>query len=288
MPMNGTLHPYAGKTAMLATRHKKERALALPLSRLGLALRTVPELDTDLLGTFSGEIPRSGTPLETAVAKARLGMAATGSRLALANEGSFGPHPASPFIPADHELLVLVDDEHGMVVKEALLSHQTCYSQTRALDMDGLQPYLQRIGFPRQAVIVQPAGAPAGLRLFKGLTDWTKLAEAIASCAYASDEGEALVQPDMRAHYSPLRMRVIRRLGWRMAERLARLCSSCDAPGFGWIENRAGLPCAWCAAPTRLPAVEIHGCSRCLQREERPPRHGLREADAGHCDYCNP
>lgn len=281
-------HPYAGRTAVLSTRHGKERALALPLAQLDLALQTVPELDTDALGTFSGEIARAGTPLETAIAKARLGMAATGCPLGLANEGSFGPHPANPFIPADHELLVLVDEERGLVVKESLLSHRTCHSQTRALDMDALQPYLQRIGFPRQAVIVQPAVAPPGVQLHKGLADWTAVASAIAICARASEDGQALVQPDLRAHHSPLRMWVIRQLGWRMARRLAQLCPACAAPGWGLLRTEAGLPCQWCGEPTRLTLREIHGCSLCDAHQIQPPRHGLVEADPGTCDVCNP
>lgn len=281
-------HPYAGATAALATRHGKALALGLPLSRLGLALVCPPDLDTDSLGTFSGEILRAGTPLETAIAKARLGMAATGASLGLANEGSFGPHPANPFIPADHELLVLVDDERGMVVKESLLSHATCHSQARVLDMDALQTYLQRVGFPRQAVIVQPAVAPAGTHLFKGLTDWYAVANAVAACARASEDAQALVQPDLRAHFSPLRMRVIRRLGWRMAERLSRLCPACASPGFGRLESRPGLPCTWCAEPTRLPLAEIHGCGACEHSQSVTPSHGLAEADAGYCDHCNP
>lgn len=253
-----------------------------------LALQCPADLDTDALGTFTGEVERTGTPLETAIAKARLGMAASGTALGLANEGSFGAHPANPFIPGNQELLVLVDEERGMVVQESLLSHRTCHSQTRALDIDALQPYLQRIGFPRQGVIVRPAVAPAGVHLYKGLTDWTTVANALGMCAHASEDGHALVQPDLRAHLSPLRMRVIRRLGWRMAERLARLCPSCASPGFGRLESRSGLPCAWCAEPTRLPLAEIQGCSACSHRETRPPAHGLREADAGYCDRCNP
>lgn len=283
-----TSHPYAGRTAILATRHGKERALALPLGRLGLTLQTTADLDTDAFGTFSGEVARTGTPLETAIAKARLGMATAGLPLGLANEGSFGPHPANPFMPCDHELLVLVDDERGMVVKESLISHHTCHSQTSARDLDALQPYLQRIGFPRQAVIVRPMASGAGAPLYKGITDWTALGRALAVCVHASEDGQASVQPDLRAHFSPLRMRVIRRLGWRMRARLACLCAACAAPGFGHLDNRPGLPCAWCGEPTRLPLRELHGCAACDHSETRPPAHGLREAEAAYCDHCNP
>jgi hypothetical protein len=281
-------HPYAGRRAVLATRHGKERALGLPLQRLGLTLELVPGLDTDALGTFSGEITRTGTPLETAIRKARLGMAASGSPLGIANEGSFGPHPANPLLPADHELAVVVDDERGMVVSETVLSHRTCHSRRQAPDVAALGDYLERIGFPRQAVVVQAAGTGPAHALFKAVADWTTLARAVTACAAASPEGEALVQPDLRAHLSPLRMRVIRQLGWRLSERLARLCPTCSAPGYGWLETRPGLPCGDCGEPTRMPVAEVHGCNACEHREQRPPRHGQLAADPAACDYCNP
>lgn len=281
-------HPYAGLAAVLATRHGKERALNLPMRRLGLSIRTVPDLDTDSLGTFSGEIARRGTPLETVIAKARLGMKASGLPLALANEGSFGPHPANPFVPADFELLVLVDDERGIIVKESLLSHRTCHSEFEADHLDAFLPWLHRIGFPRQAVIVRPANAAPGEMLFKGLADEDSLARAIERCATASVNGRVVLQPDLRAHHSPQRMRLIRQLGWRMAARLASLCPACRSPGYGWLESRRGLPCGGCRAPTRLVLTEIHGCSRCPERQQQPPGHGLVSAEPGYCDYCNP
>lgn len=281
-------HPYAGRTAVLATRHGKERALNLPMRRLGLSLRTLPDLDTDSLGTFSGEIERRGTPLETVVAKARLGITASGLPLAFANEGSFGPHPANPFIPADFELLVLVDDERGMIVKESLLSHRTCHSEFEVNQLDACLPWLRQIGFPRQAVIVRPAQGVPGNVLFKGLTDPRSVAKAIDKCAAASINGHALVQPDLRAHHSPRRMRLIRQLAWRMATRLASLCPACRSPGYGWLESRRGLPCNSCSTPTRLVLAEIHGCGHCSERQQRSPGHGLAGADPGYCNYCNP
>jgi len=78
--------------------HGKERAIARPIfHHLGLALKPAMNLDTDQLGTFSGEIPRRGALLEVALRKARLGMRAPGLPLGLAGEGTFGPHPAVPF-----------------------------------------------------------------------------------------------------------------------------------------------------------------------------------------------
>lgn len=112
--MKQTLRPCLGRQASLATRHAKEQALALPMRfELGLELAVPPDLDTDALGTFCGEVARQGTPAQVCLRKARLGMAATGLPLGVANEGSFGPHPSVPCIAAGIEMMTFVDDERG-------------------------------------------------------------------------------------------------------------------------------------------------------------------------------
>jgi hypothetical protein len=58
--------------------HGKAAALQPRCPRLQARLVAAEGIDTDALGTFSGEIPRRLSPLDTAVAKARLAMAATG------------------------------------------------------------------------------------------------------------------------------------------------------------------------------------------------------------------
>ncbi|MFN2288745.1 MAG: DUF6671 family protein, partial [Chromatocurvus sp.] len=118
--MNAT--PYTGRRIALATMHRKEVVIAPPMKRvLGAELVVPAGLDTDALGTFSGEIPRQGTMGDVAVAKARMGMVAAGLGIGLASEGSFGPHPEIPVVAVGRELLVLVDDERGLVVFESLI-----------------------------------------------------------------------------------------------------------------------------------------------------------------------
>ncbi|MFU0507935.1 hypothetical protein [Pseudaminobacter sp. NGMCC 1.201702] len=62
--------------------------MAVLFDRLGLIVGTAPALDTDVLGTFTGEIPRAGSTREAAIAKARLGMAATGLPRGIVSERS--------------------------------------------------------------------------------------------------------------------------------------------------------------------------------------------------------
>ncbi len=92
---------YAPGRVAPATKHRKELALAPAFREHLQATLVVPNLDTDALGTFSGEVPREGTALETAPRKCRLGMQAADLPRGLASEGSLGPHPLIPFLPCD-------------------------------------------------------------------------------------------------------------------------------------------------------------------------------------------
>lgn len=72
----------------------KEGVIASVLdTALGCRVERVTGDDTDLLGTFTREIPRAGMQLEAARKKARIGMELSGLSTGLASEGSFGPDP---------------------------------------------------------------------------------------------------------------------------------------------------------------------------------------------------
>ncbi len=283
-------HPLTGRRAALATMHGKERAIAPPLERaVGLRLVVPPRLDTDSLGTFSGEIPRPGPMRETAIAKARLGMEAATLDLGLASEGSYGPHPDIPFVAAGVELLVLVDDRTGLIVTEQIMFEDSNYDHAVAASLDELGPFLDRVGFPSHGLIVRPNRRhPGEGLLFKGLTGEGNLARAIELCRSASPVGEAFIQSDMRAHVNPTRMQKLNDLAERLARRLGCLCPACEAPGFGRIDVEKGLPCAWCGGATFLVRRLVFGCAACDHGELRPRPDGLTKADPGHCVFCNP
>lgn len=282
-------HPYVGRSAVLATMHRKEQAIAPALiAILGLLVVPAPGLDTDRLGTFAGEIPREGTMLEVAVRKARLGMSATGLPLGIASEGTFGPHPAIPFMPAGMELLVFVDDEREIVVHESLIAETTNFDHLAVLPGETLGSFLERIGFPAHGLIVRSNEAALTVALAKGIVDRESLDRAIAEAASASADGRARLETDMRAHFNPTRMRSLATLAQRLAQRLATLCPACGTPGFGRTGTRTGLTCDDCGTPTEMVAAQIFGCPKCDHREERPRPDGLQTAPARYCPQCNP
>lgn len=288
-PLDRSIHPYRGREAVLSTKHGKERACAPPLAAsVGLKLRVPDGLDTDTLGTFTGEVPRIGTALEVALRKARLGMARAGLPLGLANEGSFGPHPQLMFVPGDHEILLFVDDEMGIQVVEETLSAATNFAHKETATVEDLGDFLKQARFPSHGLIVRPnSGLQPGL-LFKGITTPPLLAEAVERCAKASEDKLAHVETDMRAHVNPMRQSVLRDLADRLAQRLAARCSQCGAPGWGVVDVVRGLPCEGCGQETDWVREEIYGCPRCELRHNRPRSDGRRHANARDCPLCNP
>lgn len=277
---------YAGRWAVLATKHDKLPLVAPPLAAVGVDVTAVA-VDTDRMGTFTGEVPRPGPPLETAVAKARLGMAATGSALGLASEGSIGPHPASPFLTADIEIVVLVDADRDLVVWAAATGLDIL-AAAQPLDPGGdLQALAGRFDLPAHAVIVRPnQGPPAPL--FKGLSALADIAAAVMRCAAASSDRQARVETDLRAHLCPSRRPTIRLAAERLAARLAARCPACTSPGWGPVDALTGLPCDWCGTPTGELRAEIDGCPACGHRAERAVVAAGTTADPGWCPHCNP
>lgn len=271
--------------------HAKEQVLApLLRDRLGLALEVPARIDTDRFGTFTGEIPRAGNMREAAVEKARHGMHLLDLALGVASEGSYGAHPNVPFAVAGVELVVLVDDERGLVVCEQVLAEDTNYAHLLVRgDGDELDGFLARIRFPHHAVVVQPGDQPrAGAPLFKGITSRDALARAIARCRAVSANGHARVLTDMRAHCNPTRMQAIRRAGERLAERIGCACPGCGAPGYRVVEVTGGLPCRACGTPGSLASHRVLGCVACARRERRAVEGAREGADPMWCPSCNP
>ena len=281
--------PYLGRKFALATKHGKERAIARPMRYAsGLELVLPAGLDTDALGTFTGEVPREGKPLDVCLKKARLGMAATGLPLGLASEGSFGPHPFLPFVPSNLEIMAFVDDDLGFAVHEMLFSEKTNYAQREVCEFEELGDWLQEVRFPSHGLIVRPKSSQPRIAVEKGIVTLESLRAAIERAVYDSEEATALVETDMRAHLNPTRMTLIRRLSFKLARRLATLCPACAAPGWGMSGHTTGLPCEECETPTEMILWEIFTCTACDHRETRPRLDGLQKAPAGRCGYCNP
>ncbi len=277
---------YAGRTAALATKHGKGPLIATPLAAVGLEVVVTP-LDTDSFGTFTGEVPRRGTPREVAVRKARAAIEASGLDVGLASEGSFGPHPAMPGVTTDLELVVLVDDRLGVTVSERVVTTATAAASleaTAATSSAELERFCNQVGFPDQALICRPADGTRQA-ITKAITSLDGLHRAVRAATGASRDRRAVVETDLRAHLCPTRRVVIVEAATRLARRLASRCPRCETPGFGQVGVETGLPCRWCGLPTDAPAALVDGCARCDFRQRRPV---AGDADPSTCPACNP
>jgi hypothetical protein len=283
------LHPYKNRKAALSTMHGKEQAIGQPFSEILQVTVEVPEkINTDTLGTFSGELERKDTPLETLRKKARMGMAELEIPLGIASEGSFGPHRYFPMVAEDHEILLWIDDERGIEVIEHMISLDTNFDGKTVASWDDLKDFINYVCFPSHALIVRPNYSFVPNCTFKGLKSPTDVKAAIEQCVSVSDDGLAHVETDMRAHMNPTRMKVINKLAQKMVTRLANLCPNCSCPGWGVVDVLTGLPCEKCGMKTKQIAQEVYGCSSCDSRNPVPRRDGATKSSPTYCDWCNP
>lgn len=281
-------HLYNDKTCVIATMHDKEKAIAPAfLNLLGLKMIKA-KIDTDQLGTFTGEVERKGTPLTCVRQKCELAMKESKVTIGIASEGSFGPHPFIPFVACDHEILYFIDQERGFSLHQSLLSTKTNYCAEAFSDPRRLKTFCDQALFPSHCLIVRPNKFNKNNFIVKGIQTYDLLEEAFLKCCRLSEDGNALVETDMRAHMNPTRMEVIKELADSFAKRLATPCPLCYNPGWGVVDRQKGLECQMCGSETQMIKFEVFRCPKCLHKEMRPREDGLSLADPQYCGWCNP
>ncbi len=285
----GKQHPYKGRTVAISTMHGKHEIIGPILDkRIGTKSVLASGINTDSLGTFSGDVARTGTPLQTAIEKARLGMAVTGKKLGIANEGSFGPHPQLPFFTSDMEIIVLVDGENDLVIEEYVVSPSTNVGEIKVADIHDAEEFLNKSLFGTHGMVVRPNSSLETANIKKGILDGKSLAEAIRLSAKRSSDGLAHIETDMRAHMNPTRQKVIAEASEKFAARVNTICPHCGLPGWGVVDCIMGLPCEGCGGPTAMVHKEIEGCVKCRFRKVLPRSDGKEKAPVNLCPECNP
>lgn len=280
--------PYAGRSIILTTKHSKSLAIA-PCFLKHLSAEIIEcAIDTDKLGTFTGEIERKGTALECAKTKCELGLNLTNSDYGLSSEGCFGPHPYIPFLPCDSEILYFIDRERNFHLHLSHLSEKTNYNMQSVASMEELLQFSEKTLFPSHALIIRALNHETSDYIFKGINTQDFLESAFKDSMKHSTTGKVWVETDMRAHMNPSRMAVIEEAANSLAQRLLVVCHKCENPGWGKVGVEKGLECSWCGLETELIKAEIYGCTKCDYTEKHLPSHSLLKADPGNCSYCNP
>lgn len=273
------------RTLFIATKHKKEDVLApLFIKELGIDVKVAP-IDTDAFGTFSGEISRIKSVVDTLKDKCFKAIETYGADLVLASEGSFGPHPQIGFVPCNEEYLLLMDIKNELEILVKEFSVETNFTSEIVKTQEELINFTDKIHFPSHKIIIR-----------KSLTDFTYLKKGIGAfddlIFYFNEikalQGYVYLETDMRAMNNPTRMKVIEKAGKRLIEKLNKFCPKCSTPGFDITEFEVGLPCDWCGNPTQSILYSIATCSKCSFLDKKKFPYGKQVEDPQYCSYCNP
>lgn len=275
---------FRGRTLVIGTMHGKEAVIAPLLEReLGVRCVTPRGYDTDWFGSFSGEVKRCDTALNTARAKALGALAQTGHTLAVASEGSFGPHPSVFILPANEETVCLVDTANDLFISGWHLTEKTNFASRAIATPEDLWEFCAQAGFPDHGVILQASAH--GLKPFKDSRSLEELQQKAAEWLAAGIAVTA--ETDMRAMRNPTRLAAIEAATTDLVGNIRSACPACHLPGFSVTDVIRGVPCAQCGMPTRSVRAHLLECPKCRHQATREVPHGGFE-DPMYCDFCNP
>lgn len=277
---------FKGRTLIIATKHHKEKVIA-PILEANLEVNCFVDdaFNTDSLGTFSGEVKRELTPLETARKKCLLAMEHSNCDLGVASEGSFGPHPSLFFATADEEFLILIDKKNNFEIIGRELSTETNFGGIDIHTKQELLDFASQVQFPSHALILK-VSKDSHLDMAKGITSQTELLNTFERLK--KTHGSVYVETDMRAMNNPSRMLVIEKVCEKLIETIQSQCPQCQTPGFTVTDTIEGLPCDLCGTPTNSILSLIYQCKKCGYTEEKPNSRGVTTEDPMYCQFCNP
>lgn len=277
---------FKDRKLVVATMHGKEDVIAPLLKEaLGVCIVAATDFDTDAFGTFTGERERLDDPLTTARNKCRAAASRYRCSLAIASEGSFGPHPAMYVAAADDEILVLLDLEHDLEFKVRHISTETNFNGKLLSSWQEVEQFAKDVLFPSHGLVARKAPYDTDA-LVKGIRSWKHLHR--VAHEFLDAHQQVFIETDMRAMHNPTRMKVIEQATRKLIRTIERLCPVCQTPGFDIIDLKEGLPCELCGSPTRSTLAYILVCQRCHYREEQQYPHNKTHESPMYCDWCNP
>lgn len=277
---------FQGRRLLIATKHQKQKVIAPILEKeLGVVCVVLPELDTDKLGTFTGEVNRKDNPIATARNKCLMAMELADIDLAIASEGSFGVHPSLFFVHADDEILLFIDKKNGLEIIVREISTNTNFNRATITNQKHFESFVNVVGFPSHGVILRKSEHDF-TDIEKGISDWNRLWQTYHY--FMKQYGSVYVETDMRAMYNPTRMTVIESATQKLVSKIGSYCPACGTPGFGITDIEEGLPCQLCQLPTRSILSHIYTCQKCFYSNNvKYPNNRFFE-DPMYCDTCNP
>lgn len=282
---------FKNRRLLLVTMHGKEEVLApVLLNTFNINTHLATQLNTDAFGTFSGDVKRVNTQLETAKLKIAEGFKLYPEfDLAIASEGAFNPHPDAPFLTLNSELLLLIDRLHNIEIAAWHHTTKTNMAATQVKTTSQLVEFASQVGFPAHKIILKVLSPNIEQPLIvKGLNELPDLITEFNNRHNASSDIIIEAETDMRAHCNPTRMLAIQECAKKLIEIMATTCTNCNTPGFAVTDTLPGLPCAQCGLPTRSVLAYIYSCSKCNFTIQRNYPKGKTTEDPMYCDFCNP
>ena len=209
----------------------------------------------------------------------------TGLDLAIASEGSFGPHPTLFFVPAADEILMFKDKKNDLEIVAREITTDTNFSSAEVRSEEELLIFAEKSLFPTHALILSAVGDNTKA-FVKGITTQAELLSVFQELTYKAKM--VLVQTDMRALYNPTRMKTIEKACHKLMKNIKSTCPGCVTPGYNVSDVLAGLPCSLCSQPTKSTLAHQYVCKKCGYKELRYYPNLKLQEDPTFCDYCNP
>ena len=277
---------FKNRTLLVATMHEKEKVLAPVFEEaLGVTCVVAKDFDTDVLGTFTGEVNREDDPITTLRKKCNLAMKMYACDLVIGSEGSFGPHPSLYFVHANDELVLFIDKKNNLEIFARELTTDTNFNGAEVSSESELLEFATKAKFPSHALILRKS-KDLFTHITKGITDVEFLKKTFHDLI--NNFGIAYVETDMRAMYNPTRMTVIEKAAQKLVDKINSNCPQCSHPGFSVTEVKPGLSCNLCGSTTRSTLSYIFTCQKCSYNKEQMYPHNKTLEDPMFCDYCNP
>lgn len=280
---------YNNRVAILATMHNKEKVISpLLKEHLGINLIVPQGLNTDVFGTFTREIKRPDTQIITARLKAKKALEMYDEEIAIASEGSFAPHPLIPYIYANREIIIFLDQENDLEIIGEVFSMETNFNHQTISSLEEAEEFAHKVGFPEHGLVISFANISTGKTQFiKGITSKENLINSVET-AIKNTNGKFHIETDMRAMYNPTRMKNIAFATQDLINKINSLCPQCNTPGFMINQKIPGLPCELCHQPTSLIKAVIFQCQKCGFTQQQLFPNNQEFADPSLCEYCNP
>ncbi len=277
---------FENRRLIIATKHEKEKVIAPLLEKkLGVFCFINDDFDTDVLGTFTGEIERQLDPIATVRQKCLMAMELSNCDLGVASEGSFGPHPTVFFASGDDEFLIFIDKKNNLEIIVRELSTATNFNEKEIKNEAELLEFADLVNFPSHGIILRKSKDDA-TGIIKNINNLNQLLDSFKK--FRTESKTVYAATDMRAMHNPSRMKVIEIATQKLIDKISKICPQCNMPGFGVTSAKKGLECSLCRQPTQSTLSYVSVCEHCKFKKEEMYPHSKTSEDPMYCDYCNP